>query len=149
MIKIGISIQHDDPNSPCNYRGVLEVKLPDVRTAEELKQHLRDAFEAVSSPVIAQLGHGDSHDLGQRIPSVRKDQPHLLPPPVMNKPSKSISGEQKQSTEKQIAAINKICQDHHLDPAQVARDYGVNRLEDINGKDSWQFINQYARRSKS
>jgi len=142
MIKISFTVQQNDPARQIKYKSSQKIEFPESVTPEALKQQLQNVFNPVTAPI---LDH--TVDCAKRVnPSAVPDVP-ALPSPMASISSETVDTHtdlpgKKLATEKQVAAMKSICASHGLDPCQVARDHGVEKLEQMSSKDCWKFIHQ-------
>jgi|GEM_PF-4514679 len=142
MITIRLTVQQNDFARQLKCKSSQKIEFPEAVTPDALKQQLQDVFEAMTAPILAHPANYAKRVSPSAVPDVPALPPSItsIPPngtaPHVNSPVKKLA------TEKQIAAMKSICAGHGLDPRQVARDHGVEKLEQMSSKDCWNFINQ-------
>jgi len=114
-------------------KGGFSIQLPDDKSPEEVRQYLDICIEAAMKSVKSYDIEPDAIEVGNKMPQ-------LPAPPAESTFKKNTKV--KPPSEKQLIIAQKICTEQGISPKDAAKRYGVSTLEDLTGRQIWEFINE-------
>jgi hypothetical protein len=130
MLKLNASFSKKVPAeqeySSKGYSASIEMELPEGLTPEQLQERIHETFAMVEASVDIEINGGTTGL--QQYPS----QP--APPLQHHQAQSAAPNRSRGASPKQIKYLTDIARDNHIQLAGYLQGYGLNNVEELNGK---------------